>query len=201
MGRSGVLSKTHFYVFKKPKKYINAMETLPFTKISSIYLPSNKEKVFIIIDKNRHEYHFKIEDNRKWANIIKEHCDDIAITTTPPTPSATNDATNEIQENIDGIAIETDLFPAIILNYNTNPTPTTDTEIDHDSMTNIENYDAQIIEEVDLFIIDLVNGFLRECRSKSTRKNQKSLPEIQNLCTLFYFIRKFDTRRLRRECD
>eukprot|EP01083_Nonionella_stella_P126025 381249_1 len=192
--RAGCLSSDTFYVFKKPKKYTNAMDKIPLTKIASIILPTEAEaeRVFIILDKDNQDHHFKSNNKQKWADLMKKQCDEIHFTTAlPPSPSLEDGS--EIKENI---AIDNDLSVVPIISYNrhTNATSTdVDTELDP---TTIDNYDYAILDEIDFYILDLVNGYLRELCD-----DRMPSPTIQNLCTLFYFVRKFDTRRLRRDCD
>eukprot|EP01083_Nonionella_stella_P225472 801584_1 len=94
--RAGVLSKDTFYVFKKLKRYINALDRIAFEKIQSIILPTDKDKnnLFIIIDKDNNEYYFKSDNRQKYADIIKENCSNIQISDIPY-----NNNENEIAEN------------------------------------------------------------------------------------------------------
>lgn len=242
------MTKDTFYIFKKPKKYNNALDKIEFDKISIICLPSDEIKLFIIIDKENKKYHYKTNDKQKWIDLIIENHSDIEITASIDdiTPSSkftninrnnsSNSAissmstististvsTTEITTNAnllmidDEIEDQIDLSIAPIFDYpSRNNNILTDSEIEITST--IENYDYAILEEVEFFVIDLVNGYLRQLFNKiyndkndyiqtiKTEKNEltlKSTPQnIQDLCTLFYFVRKFDTRRLRRDCD
>merc|ERR1712003_281747 len=96
------------------------MDTILLTKITSILLPPDKDKVFIIIDEKQTQYHFKSKDNQKWANLMKEQCNNIPITSSSSSSSASSlqpktptDDANEIKENsvIDDIENDLSIVP------------------------------------------------------------------------------------------
>lgn len=222
------------------------MDKIPFEKIVNICLPSDDDKLFIIVDKEQNNYHYKSNDKEKWANLIKDSNAEIKITSSINDGANTN--TNDDSNNINNINsnngirntlnicstsnsseittnvnvviegdddLENDLSIAPIFDYAPRYNNThTDSEIEPPQT--IENYDYSILEEIDFYILDLVNGYLRDIlRDKNNNNNNndnnntqiqikvalKMPPKIQDLCALFYFIRKFDTRRLRRDCD
>mmetsp|Transcript_4554 Transcript_4554/g.3992 ORF Transcript_4554/g.3992 Transcript_4554/m.3992 type:complete len:267 (-) Transcript_4554:121-921(-) len=238
--RSGVLAKDTFFVFKKPKKYNNALDKIPINNVVAICLPSDDDKLFVIIDKESNNYHYKISNKEKWANLIKDSNSDIKIRTSINDEDNTEDTNNninninnnaikntltssnssnstEITTNVDSMIaddIENDLSIAPIFDYAPRYNTHTDSEIEPPQT--IENYDYSILEEIDFYILDIVNGYLRQILMDISiinnsehkpimiieKENDDNVPpKIQDLCALFYFIRKFDTRRLRRDCD
>jgi len=217
--RAAVLTKDAFYVLKKAKRFTKPLDTLPLSEVTTIQTPpieeDEDENVLIFINKHHQYFHYKCDDRGQWIDRITKQCPDITVSTSSSlNGSASSASSPEIEENMGYTTNEENDLSVIPLELETRMYGhhrlnggLTDSEIDISTSSPIVDF-----EEVDLFIIDLVHGFVRrlcEDRNASNHFNDKmdgvalegTMGDIGNLCVMFYFVRKFDTRRLHKHFD
>lgn len=218
--RAAVLTKDAFYVLKKAKRFAKPLDTLPLAEVTTIQTPpieeDEDENVLIFINKKHEYFHYKCDSRGEWIDRITKQCPDITVSTSTNLSGSSSSASSpEIEENITGdgyttneendlsvipLELETRMYGHHRLNGGL-----TDSEIDISAHSPTIDF-----EEVDLFIIDLVHGFVRSLFEERNESNDAdthsvvlpgTMSEIGNLCVMFYFVRKFDTRRLHKHFD
>mmetsp|Transcript_44043 Transcript_44043/g.70617 ORF Transcript_44043/g.70617 Transcript_44043/m.70617 type:complete len:237 (+) Transcript_44043:26-736(+) len=206
--RAGVISKDTFFVFKKAKKYNNALDKIPFSKMISLHLPPDDDKLLIIQDEQA-TYFYRATDKHKWADTMKQQYSALNIVYTPraASSSSTDDShpntSTEITSNPNMMDDELDIilptFDISLLGYtgNQHQHHMTDSELD---TPNIDKCDFSILDEVPFSDMNLVTGYLRAL-SHSMHAHSLIPEPVQNLCIVFYYERKFDVRRLRIDFD
>ena len=212
--RAAVLTKDAFYILKRAKRFAKPLDTVPLSEVTTIQTPppdDEDDRTLIIINKKHESFHYKCDSRGEWIDRITEQCPDITVLCGSSSGSSSSSSSPEIEENIGyttneendlsviPLALEAKMYGHHQLNGGH-----TDSEIDISTAT-----PSIDIEEVDLYVINMVYGYVRElCRDRAGGNendgmlvHRDTMREIGNLCVMFYFVRKFDTRRLHKHFD